>query len=151
MGRRSITGGVTPAGPIRIRFEFSIHGVRFRPTLKWPPHEANLRRARSHLARIKAQIAAGTFCFADEFPDYRFLHKARVPLGTRTCSQVFDAFLCHDAARLARGDLAASTVASHRQILNHNWRPHIGHLPFLGVQHSLLVKIADSQHWSKLE
>jgi integrase len=45
--------------------------------------------------------------------------------------------------------LAASTVASHRQILNHDWRPHIGHLPFLGIQHSLLVKIGDSQHWNK--
>jgi hypothetical protein len=46
------------AGPGRIQFDFSIEGHRYRPTLYWIPHEANLRRARAYLARIKAQIAA---------------------------------------------------------------------------------------------
>ena len=73
MGRKSITGGVMPAGPSRVRFDFSIDGQRFRPTLPWIPNETNLRRARTYLARIKAQIAAGAFCFADEFPRYRGL------------------------------------------------------------------------------
>jgi hypothetical protein len=107
MGRKSITGGVAPAGPARIQFDFYIDRVRFRPTIRWIPNEANLRRARAYLARIKAQIAAGTFCFADEFPDYQHLHEVRVPLSARTCGEVFDAFLRHDEARLARGDLAA--------------------------------------------
>ena len=53
MGRRSITGGVMPAGPTRIRFDFSIEGHRFRPTLPWTPNETNLRRARIYLARKK--------------------------------------------------------------------------------------------------
>jgi hypothetical protein len=73
MGRKSITGGVIPAGLSRIRFDFTIDGHRFRPTLPWIPSETNLQRARTHLARIKAQIAAGTFCFSDEFPRYRGL------------------------------------------------------------------------------
>ncbi len=73
MGRKSITGGVMPAGISRIRFDFSIDGQRFRPTLPLIPNETNLRRARRHLTRIKAQIDAGTFCFADEFPRYRGL------------------------------------------------------------------------------
>jgi Arm DNA-binding domain len=60
MGRKSITGGVMPAGLTRIQFTFFIDGVRFRPTLPWTPHEANLRRAQAYLARIKTQIAAGT-------------------------------------------------------------------------------------------
>jgi integrase len=72
-----------------------------------------------------------------------------VPLSAQTCGDVFDAFLRHDEARLARGDLAAATVASHRQNLNHVWRPNIGHLPFLGIKHSLLVQIADAQPWTK--
>lgn len=75
MGRKSITGGVIPAGLSRIRFDFTLDGQRFRPTLPWIPNEANLQRARTHLARIKAQIAASTFCFADEFPRYRGLQK----------------------------------------------------------------------------
>jgi hypothetical protein len=85
--------------------------------LPWIPHEMNLGRARTYLARIKAQIGAGTFCFADEFPHYHGLQKLPPPLRSRTCGEVFDAFLCHDEARLARGDLAAVTVTSHRRIL----------------------------------
>src|SRR5882757_9895779 len=149
MGRKSITGGVEPAGPHRIQLTFTIDGVRFRPTLRWVPNEVNLRRARIYVTRIKAQIAAGTFCFAEEFPHYRHLHQTRVPLSAQTCGDVFDSFLRHDEARLARGDLAAATVASHRQILNHVWRPNIGHLPFLGIKYSLLVQLADAQRWSK--
>jgi hypothetical protein len=67
MGRKSITGGVEPAGPYRIQLTFAIDGVRFRPTLRWVPNEANLHRSLIYLARIKAQIAVGTFCFAEEF------------------------------------------------------------------------------------
>jgi hypothetical protein len=87
MGRRSITGGVMPAGHACIQFDFRIEGQRFRPTLPWIPHETNLRRARAYLARIKAQIAAGTFCFADEFPRYKGLSKLPPPLRARTVSQ----------------------------------------------------------------
>ena len=75
MGRKSITGGVIPAGLNRIRFDFTVDGHRFRPTVAWIPNETNLQRARAHLARIKVQIVAGTFCFADEFPRYRGLEK----------------------------------------------------------------------------
>ncbi len=39
--------------------------------------------------------------------------------------------------------------ASHRQSLDHVWRPAIGALPFLGVRHSTLVKVADSHTWKK--
>ena len=78
MGRASITGGVIPAGPQRIQLTFFIDGVRFRPTLPWIPHEANLRHAQVYLARIKTQITAGTFCFADEFPNYRGLRNSPV-------------------------------------------------------------------------
>ena len=149
MGRKSITGGVIPAGLSRIRFDFTIDGHRFRPTLPWIPSETNLQRARTHLARIKAQIAAGTFCFSDEFPRYRGLRKLAPALQHRTCGQIFDAFLRHEEARLVRGDLAAATVASHRKILDHVWRPHLEDLPFLGIRYSMLVKIADAYTGNK--
>jgi hypothetical protein len=42
-------------------------GVRYRPTIKRPPSEANLRRSRERLEVIKRQIDEGTFCFADDF------------------------------------------------------------------------------------
>lgn len=149
MGRRSITGGVIPTHSRRIQFDFAIGGVRYRPTLCWEPTEANLRRAREHLRRIKARIAAGTFNFAEEFPDFRGLHQLPLPLRAQTCSEVFDAFLRHGEMRVAKGDLAPATLASHRQSLDHVWRPAIGPLPFLGVRYSTLVKVADAHPWKK--
>ncbi|MEJ0005225.1 MAG: hypothetical protein WDM77_02230 [Steroidobacteraceae bacterium] len=62
---------------------------------------------------------------------------------------MFDAFLRHNDARVARADLAHITLASHRQILDQVWRPHIGHLPFLGVRYSMLARIADNRRWNK--
>jgi hypothetical protein len=144
-----ITGGVTPAGPSRIQFDFIIDSVRFRPTLPWPATASNLERARKHLARIKAQIEAGTFCFAEVFPDYKGLTKVPATVRTRSCGEIFDDFLQHEKRRVARGDLAPVTLTSHRQILDHVWRPHLGRLPFLGIPHSMLIKIADAQNWNK--
>lgn len=149
MGRRSTTSGVMPTHSRRIQFDFAIGAVRYRPTLCWEPTEANLRRAREHLRRIKDRIAAGTFNFAEEFPDFRGLHKLPLPLRAKTCSEVFDAFLWHEETRVAKGDLAPATLASHRQCLDHVWRPAIGTLPFLGVRHSTLDKVADFHAWKK--
>ena len=73
MGRRSLSGGVCAAGLDRVQFTFMFEGIRYRPTLPWTPTEANLRRARLHLIGIKTRILAGTFSFAEEFPDYRLI------------------------------------------------------------------------------
>jgi integrase len=149
MGRNSLIGGVTPIGHRGIRFDLRIEGRRYRPTLRWIPNGANLRRARILLTRIRAQIETGTFRFADEFPQYRGLKKLPDNLRAHSCGDVFDHFLEHEDARVARGDLAPVTVASHRQILGHVWRPHFQHLPFLGVRYSTLVGIADAYTGNK--
>jgi integrase len=149
VGRRCISGGVTPIGHRRIQFDFTVAGVRYRPTLPWIPHEANLRRAREHLARIKARIIAGTFIFHEEFPQYRSRKGCPIPISVRTCGDVFDDFLRHEAARVARGDLAPVTLAAHRQILEHVWRPAIGAMALLAVRYTQLVKIADGHRWTK--
>jgi hypothetical protein len=57
MGRKSKTGGVTAAGPARIRFDFKFEGVRYRPTLRRTPTETNLRRARQQLDGIENRTA----------------------------------------------------------------------------------------------
>jgi hypothetical protein len=73
----------------------------------------------------------------------------RLPFATRTCTDVLDAFLLHEDARVRRGDLAPITLAAHRQILDHVWRPALGSVPLLAVRYSMLVKAADSHHWTK--
>jgi integrase len=149
MGRKTIMGGVSPKGFRRIQFDFVIDGVRFRPSLPWLPIPANLEMARKLNARIKAQIDAGTFVFADVFPKFRGLKALPATVCAKSCGEVFDELLRHEEARVARGDLAPVTVRSHRQILDHVWRPALGRLPFLAVQHSMMIRIADSHNWKK--
>lgn len=138
-----------PAGRQRIRFDFKFHGIRYRPTLVRVPSEANLRLAREHLAGIKQRIAAGTFSFAEEFPDFRDLEKLPAGGSPRTCAQVFDEFLAHCEARVEKHDMATVTLASYRRVLNGFWRTRIGTLRFLDVRYSLLVRLADDAAWSK--
>jgi integrase len=147
MGRRSQTGGVTAVGARRIRFDFMFEGQRYRPSVLRSPTERNLRRAREQLVGIKQRIAAGTFSFADEFPNFRDLKS--VPSADRTCTQVFDAFLAHCESRRLKDDMAPITVSSYRRVLNTFWRPRIGEMPFLAVRYSMLVRMADDALWSK--
>jgi integrase len=149
MGSKWFTGGVAAAPHGRIQFDFMFEGVRYRPSIRRPPSEANLRRARERLEAIKQQIDAGTFSFAEEFPDYRFLRRLTGVVRVRSCSEVFDEFLKHCESRLLRHDLAAATVNSYRRVLNGVWRPALGKHLFHQVRYSKLVAIADSRAWSK--
>ena len=149
MGSKWFTGGVAAAPHGRIQFDFVFEGVRFRPSVRRPPSEANLRRARERLEEIQRQIDAGTFSFAEEFPDYRFLRRLTGVVKVRSCSEVFDEFLKHCESRLLRHDLAAATVSSYRRVLNGVWRPALRTHFFHQVRYSRLVAIADSKAWSK--
>ena len=150
MGRNANSGGVSVKGHNRIQYDFIFNGIRYRPTLERTPTEANLRLARAHLQLIKARIRGGTFCFAEEFPNYRGLDKVIDSAEVRSCNRVFDEFLGHCEARMRRGELAAATFSTYRKTLNTIWRPKIGSLPFLTVTFSTLTKIADAHKaWSK--
>jgi len=149
MGSKWFTGGVVAAPRGRIQFDFIYNGVRYRPSIKRPPSEANLRRARERLEAIKHQIRLGTFSFEEEFPDYRMLHRLSGDSKTRLCSDVFDAYLAHCESRLRRDDMASATMRSYRKILDGAWRPNIGHLVFSQVRYSRLIAIADGHRWSK--
>ncbi len=149
MDSKWFTGGVVAAPRGRIQFDFMLEGVRYRPSIRRPASEANLRRARERLVEIKRQIEIGTFSFAEEFPDYRFLRRLSGTVKVRCCDAVFDEFLVHCEARLARQDLAAATLSSYRRVLNAVWRPALGRHLFHQVSHSRLVAIADRRPWSK--
>ncbi len=60
--------GVVAASCGRIQFDFQLDGVRYRPTIKRPPSEANLRRARERLQVIKRQIEDGMFSVRRRVP-----------------------------------------------------------------------------------
>jgi hypothetical protein len=86
VGRPSSTGGVSARGSNGVQYDFMLEGVRYRPMLKQTTTEANLRCAREHLNAIKERIRLGTFSFAEEFPDFRDLHKLINRSPWRTCN-----------------------------------------------------------------
>jgi integrase len=118
MGSKWFTGAVVAAPRGRIQFDFVFKGTRYRPSIKRPPSEANLRRARERLESIKHQIRPETFSFEEEFPDYRLLHRLSGASKARLCSEVVDEYLAPCEARLQRQDMAAATVSSYRKILD---------------------------------
>ena len=147
--RRSSNAGITPRGPHAIQYDFMFEGLRYRPSLRRTTTESNLRRAREHLAAIKERIAAGSFHFDEEFPNYRRLAAVMSVPGQRTCGHVFDEFLNHCASLQQKGGMEAITVAGYKKILDGIWRPAVGHRNFLHVTHSELVSIADSHIWRR--
>lgn len=149
MGSKWFTGGVTAMPRGRIQFDFHVDGVRYRPTIKRPPSEANLRRARGWLEVIKRRIEDGTFSFAEEFPDYRFLRRLSGSYKVRLCNDVFDEYLTHCETRVCRDDLSSATLRGYRKVLDGVWRPRIGQMLFYDVTYSQLVAIADGHAWSK--
>jgi integrase len=142
---------VRAKGPNRIQFTIWYKDKRYRPTVTRASTEANMRRARKQLEDIEARIQAGTFDFAEEFPDYRYVNdlpekKAR-QVAKRTCNQVFDVFLRHCEMRVSSKDMAYSTYNSYRKILHCNWQPQLGDREFESVLYSELVEIASTQGW----
>jgi integrase len=151
MGRRSVVNGVSAFGSDRIQFDFELDGVRYRPTVKREPTEANLRRARRQMTDIKRRIAEGTFAFAEEFPDYRLTKQiaGAPPAVKRTCNQVFDEFLLECQSRVVKKDLAYVTGRGYRKLLTQIWRPAIGVRIFGEVRYSELAKIVNAYEWTK--
>ena len=149
MGRKSTINGVSAFGHDRIQFDFELDGVRYRPTVKRYPSDANLQRARKQMAEIKRRIATGTFALGEEFPDYRFIKNVAAANTRRTCDQVFDEFLADCDSRVAKKDLAFVTASGYRKLLAQIWRPKIGTRIFDEVRYSELAKTANTYQWSK--
>ena len=139
MGRRSKTGGVAPKGD-RIEFTFVYAGKRRRPTIDQAPTQTNLRNAARRLKEIKREIKDGTFSFADEFPDYRFIDDIADAGGQRTVDGVCKAFV---TSLRARDELAFATVESYRKILKRHIQADHGTKAFAGITFSSLEEVVN--------
>ena len=132
MGKKATLSGVRARGPDRIEFDFLFEGIRYRPTLRRVPSEANLRRAYKQLEDIKRRIERGDFNFSDEFPDYCYKGSLIGPSETQdaskpeTCNEVADRFLAYCELRVSKDDLAPSTLGDYQDILGRVIRPAIG-------------------------
>lgn len=134
---------------LEARKEFAVRAdfptLHYRPTLERTPSEANLRRARLQLVDINRRIAVGSFVFAEEFPDYRYMDELEQESEKQkkaTCGEVFDRFTAHCSMRVVMNDMAYSTMKGYEKILDAVWRPAIGDDDFEDIVYSRLAAIA---------
>jgi hypothetical protein len=74
MGRKSVSGGVTPyRDRIQVRFEWQ--GIEYRPTLNLKPTQVNLRSARREREDILNEIQRGVFSMEAHFPNFKYKAK----------------------------------------------------------------------------
>jgi len=132
---------VIPKGD-RIQLDFSYRGKRRRPTIDLPPTQANLKHARRQIEAIKGRIRNGTFSFAEEFPEYRFIGDVAAAKLQPTFDQVADQFL------VSIGDLEFATQESYRKILSSFWRSKIGSRAIADIRYGELAAIVGERPWS---
>jgi integrase len=151
MGKKATLSGIRARGSDRIEFDFLFDGVRYRPTVRRIPSEANLRRAYKQLEDIKRRIERGDFNFSDEFPDYRY-KTTLVRQGDiqdvskpETCNEVVDKFLAYCELRVSKDDLAPSTLGDYQDIMGRVIRPTIGHESFDGIIYSRLAEVVSDK------
>lgn len=156
MGRKSRSGGITAKGD-RIQFDITVgagaNRKRYRPTINETPTEANLRRARKRAEGIGRRIANGTFNFAEEFPDYKFIDD----VADKTESPTFRA-VAMQYLKSIRSEVEFATFESYRKILGMPkaalekdadpsaewkrqgfWIPRIGDKPITDIKYSDLT------------
>lgn len=139
MGRRSETGGVEGHGD-RIQFTIYVNGKRHRPTVDQVPTEANLRRARKRMENIQRRINQGTFVFAEEFPDYKFLERVDGASAKPLFDNIADLFLASFEGEYATRD-------TYRKILKRHWRPKFGKRPIDEISYGELAAHVGEHPW----
>ncbi len=131
---------MTPKGD-RIQLTFSYQGKRRRPTLNLAPTQTNLKHAARRLSDIKQRIRNGTFDFAEEFPDYRFLSEITQEASKHLFGTVADQFMA------SVGDLEFATRASYKRIINSFWRPRFGEREINAITYAELSALIGGHPW----
>lgn len=140
MGRRSETGGVSPAGD-RIQVRFTWKGEDLRPTLPLKPNAANLAHAKRLRRDILEEIRDGTFQLAKYFPDYKFASKHEQPheAGQRTFGE-----WCKLWKQLSARSLEHSTLDIYWRHLRAYWLAEWSDLAPAQITHEMVLqRLAD--------
>lgn len=139
MGRQG-TGVELREKSIRIGFKFA--GEWCRETLNTPPTPANEKRAIKLVETIRRHIAAGTFDYAEFFPDSPRAQQ-KPAAEVRTFGQVCKLYL------QSVGQLEVATVDQYTNAINNVWQPLIGEAtPFDTITHDFLAAKIGSHPWA---
>lgn len=144
---KGVTIRIHRSGERSIQIAFSYEGNQCREALRCrAPTKANIRFASDLIARIRSEIAQGTFDYLRHFPNSK---RARVILGrgaTCTVSELLDDFLVEQ-----QDQLAPSTMASWRSMTEERIKPGVGHLLVRDLTTSQIaawIMSKDMQHLS---
>lgn len=130
MGRKSTTGGVTPAGS-RIQLYFRYQNQKCRPTLDMAPTPPNLAYAKRLVGDIQERIRHDRFDLAKEFPTYKGLE--RFGAGGRPL-QAPKTFRQYGVLWLAsKGQSSPSTVEGYDKVLKAHWNKWFGDRPIASI------------------
>lgn len=122
-----------------IRVGFSHQGRWTRETLKLAPTPANVRYAEKLVARVNAEIAAGTFDYGATFPDSK---KAPKTASNQTFGEACDAWF------KTKGRLAKKTQTQYRNALE-VWKGLLGaDTPLSKLAHGRLAGLVGSHPWA---
>lgn len=136
MGR---TGSGVELREKSIRVGFMLNGQWTRETLKIPPTPANERYAAKLVAQINRSIAAGTFTYAEFFPDSK--HAPKTAANT-TFGQACDEWL------KTKGRLATKTLNQYRNALE-VWKRLLGEsTPIEQLTHARVAAVVGSEPWA---
>lgn len=136
MGRKPTSGGVRPKGD-RIEVRFMWEGKQVGPTLDLKPNAQNLRHAARLRETIVREIEAGTFRFAEHFPNYRNREKLQ---STKEPAQLTFSDWAATWERLSARSLEHSTLAVYKRHLNAYWIPPFGALLPAQVTHQMVLE-----------
>ena len=120
--RGAAAEGVRAATARSITIDFYYRGVRCRERLKLAPTPANVKFAANLRAQIQAEIARGTFDYANHFPDSkRAVVLSRVPGAAITIAQALRQWL-----RGMQGQLEHTTLRDYELAIERVWVPQWG-------------------------
>lgn len=136
MGR---TGNGVEPRERSIRVGFMLDGQWTRETLKIPPTPANEKYAAKLVAQVNRAIAAGTFDYAEFFPDSK-----RAP---KTASTLTFGEACDDWLK-TKGRLATKTLDQYRNALE-VWKGLLGKAtPIDKLTHGKVAGVVGSHPWA---
>lgn len=114
--------GVRAATNSSIAIDFYYRGVRCRERIKLPPTAANLKFAANLRAQILAEIARGTFDYAEHFPDSpKARALTRTPGATVTIASALRTWLAGMA-----GQIEHTTHRDYELAIERVWVPTFG-------------------------
>lgn len=132
MGGRQ--AGVRVATASSVTVDFYYRGVRCRERLKLKPTTANLKFAANLRAQIQAEIARGTFDYAEHFPNSskaRML--SRTPGATVTIGPALERWL-----KGMEGQIAHSTYGDYDLAIQNVWWPACGKMRLTDITRAWL-------------